>query len=250
MQIRVKVLGLSESDELRLKKIFKLSASRKKQYILVEEKADILITANPAYQAIGDISVMTLGAVEKFPDSKAHIRPPLLGIRVLKALDAMELTQSSPVTVSETTTQIVSESIDESQNIYDILVVDDSILIHKALELELHKADFGTNITFVESGEACLDSVKDKKFDLVFLDVMMPGIDGYNTCTEIRKNPHYKKTPIIMLSGKTSPLDEVKGVMAGCTTYLTKPIKHEDFQKLLIRMDKWLENFNPSPLTP
>jgi twitching motility two-component system response regulator PilG len=72
----------------------------------------------------------------------------------------------------------------------------------------------------------------------------MPGIDGFETCTQMRKSPKLKKTPIIMLSAKTSPLDEVKGVMAGCTTYMTKPIVHEEFQKVIRRISKWIENIS------
>jgi DNA-binding response OmpR family regulator len=69
---------------------------------------------------------------------------------------------------------------------------------------------------------------------------MMSDMDGYETCIQFRNNPRYKKTPIIMVSGKTSPLDEVKGVMAGCTTYLTKPVQDEAFQKLSARVLAWL----------
>jgi CheY-like chemotaxis protein len=74
---------------------------------------------------------------------------------------------------------------------------------------------------------------------------MMPGIDGYETCTQIRKKPLYKKTPIVMVSAKCSPLDEVKGIVAGCTTYLTKPVQNEAFQKLSHRMMEWLANKKP-----
>ena len=75
---------------------------------------------------------------------------------------------------------------------------------------------------------------------------MMPGIDGYETCGKIRSNADYKKTPIIMLSGKTAPLDEVKGVIAGATTYLTKPIQHDQFQQVLQRITRWLNEFRQS----
>lgn len=82
-----------------------------------------------------------------------------------------------------------------------------------------------------------------KTYDFIFLDVMMPGIDGYETCGQIRKIAAMKKTPIIMLSAKTSPLDEVKGVMAGCTNYVTKPIKSAEFQNMLGRIMDWLGNY-------
>lgn len=124
---------------------------------------------------------------------------------------------------------------------YRALVVDDSTAIQKSLELNLAKVPQIGLIDFADSGESAIVQAESNQYDLIFLDVMMPGIDGYETCTRLRKKPEYKKTPIIMVSGKTSPLDEVKGVMAGCTTYLTKPVQPEAFQKLSIRVLAWLD---------
>lgn len=124
---------------------------------------------------------------------------------------------------------------------YRALVVDDSPAIQKSLEINLATLSQIGMIHFADTGESALEKAEAMQYDLIFLDVMMPGIDGYETCTRLRKKPEYKKTPIIMVSGKTSPLDEVKGVMAGCTTYLTKPVQQEAFQKLGIRVLTWLE---------
>jgi two-component system, cell cycle response regulator len=124
---------------------------------------------------------------------------------------------------------------------YRVLVVDDSPAIQKSLEINLATLSQIGMIEFADTGESALEKAEAIQYDLIFLDVMMPGIDGYETCTRLRKKPEYKKTPIIMVSGKTSPLDEVKGVMAGCTTYLTKPVQQEAFQKLSIRVLTWLE---------
>lgn len=124
---------------------------------------------------------------------------------------------------------------------YRALVVDDSPAIQKSLQINLATLPQISMIHFADTGESALEKAEVMQYDLIFLDVMMPGIDGYETCTRLRKKPEYKKTPIIMVSGKTSPLDEVKGVMAGCTTYLTKPVQQEAFQKLSIRVLSWLE---------
>jgi CheY-like chemotaxis protein len=78
----------------------------------------------------------------------------------------------------------------------------------------------------------------------VFLDIVMPGIDGYEVCKQLRKMPNYKRTPVIMLSGKTGPLDEVEGILAGASTYMLKPVKHKDFQQTLERISKWLAHFS------
>ncbi len=122
---------------------------------------------------------------------------------------------------------------------YRALVVDDSLAIRKQLELELRDAGF--NADFAEDGERALEKTAHNHYDLIFLDIMMPGIDGYEVCRALRKQPRWKKTPITMLSGKTSPLDEVEGVLAGCSTYLTKPIRHDDFQKMLERVRRWID---------
>ncbi len=122
------------------------------------------------------------------------------------------------------------------------LVIDDSAAIRKQLELELRDANISAD--FAESGEQALEMIKETQYDLVFLDIIMPGIDGYETCKNMRAITDYKKTPIIMLSGKTSPLDEVQGVIAGATTYLTKPVKSDKLQETLTRVTTWLENFN------
>lgn len=126
---------------------------------------------------------------------------------------------------------------------FTALVVDDSLAIRKQLEIELEEA--GIAAEYAETGEQALEMAAESHFDLVFLDIMMPGIDGYEVCKTLRKVPEHKKTPIIMLSGKTSPLDEVQGVLAGATTYLTKPVNHAGFQSVLSRVVKWLDDYRP-----
>ena len=133
----------------------------------------------------------------------------------------------------------IKEAVKKTE--YQVLVVDDSEIMQKALEVELVQVkDSIMNINFAESGEMALEQVGTKKYDLIFLDVMMPGIDGFETCTLMRKITDLKKTPIIMVTGKASPLDEVKGIMAGCTTYLTKPLNHKGFQDVMEKVSFWL----------
>jgi CheY-like chemotaxis protein len=149
-----------------------------------------------------------------------------------------------PETVSEDTSLKLKEQVSTDKDGYRVLVVDDSLAIQKSLEINLVTLPQIGTIDFADSGEIALEKAESVRYDLIFLDVMMPGIDGYETCTRLRKQPDYKKTPIIMVSGKTSPMDEVKGVMAGCTTYLTKPVQQEAFKKLSVRVLTWLEKLN------
>ncbi len=126
---------------------------------------------------------------------------------------------------------------------YDVLIVDDSEMMHKALKIELNKSGISLQVDYVFSGEEALEKLTNKYYDFIFLDVMMPGIDGFETCGQIRKIEKMAKLPIIMLTAKTSPLDEVKGIVAGCTTYLTKPIDSDEFQKMLLRIMRWIKDF-------
>lgn len=144
-------------------------------------------------------------------------------------------TPPTPEQPSETHTAV------DLQYRYTALVVDDSAAIRKQLEIELRNAHIKAE--FAETGEEALEKSAQTAYDLVFLDIVMPGIDGYEVCRQMRSRKAMKKTPIIMLSGKTSPLDEVQGVIAGASTYLTKPVKHEQFQQTLTRVSKWLSNF-------
>ena len=126
---------------------------------------------------------------------------------------------------------------------YSVLVVDDNAAMQQALTIELEKLPTPISLTYADSGEQALERVDQHSFDFIFLDILMPGIDGFETCTRMRDIPSLKKTPIIMLTSKTSPLDEVKGIMAGCSTYLTKPIDQDEFQKVIGRVSNWVDEF-------
>ena len=110
------------------------------------------------------------------------------------------------------------------------MVVDDSQPVRKQLEIELKM--LGAKVELAESGEQALELSRNQSYDIIFLDVMMPGIDGYKVCKVLKKDARSKNTPIIMLTGKSSPFDKVKGTLSGCDTYLTKPLQHEEFQNV------------------
>ncbi|NJN45180.1 MAG: response regulator [Candidatus Competibacteraceae bacterium] len=114
---------------------------------------------------------------------------------------------------------------------FKALIVDDSRPVRKQIELELKL--FGIQVDSAESGEQAFDLLDQKTYNLIFLDVVLPGIDGYQICKTIKRDKTRKKTPIVMLTGKSSPFDRVKGALAGCDTYLTKPVKQASFQKVV-----------------
>lgn len=111
------------------------------------------------------------------------------------------------------------------------LVIDDSPTVRKQLILEL--GSFNIQVDTAESGEEGLEKLKQGSYDIVFLDVVMPGADGYQVCKTIRRMPETKTIPVVMLTSKSSPFDKVRGSLAGCNSYLTKPVEYENFYHVL-----------------
>ena len=107
-----------------------------------------------------------------------------------------------------------------------VLIVDDEPMARTLLRLMLVRAGF--HVTEAEDGFDALDKIRKNQPDVVLLDVMMPGMDGFAVCEQLRSEAATAELPIIMLSAKTD-LDSInKGLRAGATVYLTKPISPED----------------------
>ena len=103
------------------------------------------------------------------------------------------------------------------------LVVEDSIVNQK--QLDIHLKIMGFNVEFVDNGLDAIDKINSMRFDLVFLDIMIPKLNGYKVCKIIKKNPQTKGVPIIMLTSRDGTFDKVRGKMAGTNDYLTKPLQ-------------------------
>ena len=112
-----------------------------------------------------------------------------------------------------------------------VLVVDDSLPVRIQLKKPLEKAF--DHVDVAETGEEALDLLARRSYDLVLLDVILPGIDGYETCKRIKSDPRHVDTPVVMLTSNSSPADKVKGKLAGCETYLIKPVKAAVFETVL-----------------
>ena len=120
-----------------------------------------------------------------------------------------------------------------------ILIVDDDVNIAELISLYLTKECFDTRI--VHDGETALKEFENYQPNLILLDLMLPGIDGYEVCREIRKT---SKVPIIMLSAKGEVFDKVLGLELGADDYIIKPF---DSKELVARVRAVLRRFNPIP---
>ena len=102
-----------------------------------------------------------------------------------------------------------------------VMVIDDSNTIRRSAEIFLAPA--GCQVLLAEDGFDALAKIVDHHPDVIFCDIMMPRLDGYQTCALIKKNEHFSNTPLIMLSSKDGLFDRARGRMVGSDQYLTKP---------------------------
>jgi twitching motility two-component system response regulator PilG len=110
-----------------------------------------------------------------------------------------------------------------------VMVIDDSNTIRRSAEIFLMQA--GCQVILAENGFDALAKIADHQPDLIFVDIMMPRLDGYQTCALIKKNGKHKVTPVIMLSSKDSLFDRARGRMVGSDEYLTKPFSKDSLLK-------------------
>ncbi len=116
------------------------------------------------------------------------------------------------------------------------LVVDDSVVIRRLMSIVLDKMGLGAD--YVDNGIKALSMLQDESYDIIFLDIMMEGMDGYKVCKHIKNNEKTKDIPVIMLTSRDGRIDKLRGKMAGADHYLTKPVKMSDFKNTV-------ENFLP-----
>ena len=121
-----------------------------------------------------------------------------------------------------------------------VLVIDDSNTIRRSAEIFLRQG--GHEVVLAEDGFDALAKVNDHTPDLIFCDILMPRLDGYQTCAIIKRNPRFTAVPIIMLSSKDGVFDKARGRMVGSEDYLTKPFTKEQLLRAVAQ-------YHPSKLS-
>ena len=118
----------------------------------------------------------------------------------------------------------------------DVLVVDDSDIVRYSMVKRLN--EYGKHVHMAASGEEALAMLPSHQYKLVFLDVMMSGMDGFEVCKRIKRSRDYKETAVYMLTSKGGMFDKVRANMAGCDGYLIKPLENHKLREVL---DKYFD---------
>ncbi len=265
----IAALGLRGTEESVLRSICVLSAhsSRAQSYTVggSPSRADIFIVDAGQPEALAQWKaadpLFGRSALLVEPDAPISaprgraLKRPLLASRLLGVLDEVALTEmrrppatlmpilSRPPGSTPAAPAAAPAESPTPRRRHSVLVVDDSPTVRKAIDLALRER--AADATLVATGEHALDEIAQKDFDLVLLDVVLPGTDGYQVCKAIKKGYGNQHTPVVMLTSKSSPFDRLRGMLAGCDGYLTKPAKRDDFLRLL---DKHLKGGPGDPV--
>lgn len=240
--IRLGYMGLNPHEVRVVKTMFALSPELKESYLLTGtaelDKADLVLVNIDNPEAITHwkkitrinkfATPMALSATGRTIKGGVYLSLP---IRLSKLVSALK-----KVLLASTETVFNIPSSEDGAGL-NILVVDDSYPVRKYMEqklVELSKVPVELN--FAESGEEAMKKFKNQFFDMVFLDVMMEGVDGYKVCKAIKAKYN---SFVVMLTSKKSPFDRVRGTMSGCNAYITKPPKD---QRLAEELEKCLKN--------
>ena len=113
-----------------------------------------------------------------------------------------------------------------------VLIIDDSNTIRRSAEMFLRQA--GYEVLLAQDGFEALAMISDHRPRVIFVDIMMPRLDGYQTCALIKQNTLLKSTPVIMLSSKDGAFDRARGRLAGSDLYLTKPFTKENLIRAVV----------------
>jgi len=275
----VEVIGFSQTELMALASVFDLSSRRVPKFVRHNSPGNLpdilLVDANDmeAVRQLGERNASGQIPTIMIGDSNRGTNWPLLArpIRWMKLFQAFDVAIGSPT--SETPKPVAAAPVAASavvqpgvqaragspvmpvakpamtvgevsgawraQNpqIDSVLVVDDNLTVREFMKSKL--AAFNFNVDYAENGEQAIGFTGQKHYTCIFLDVVMPGIDGYQVCKLIKSNRSAQKTAVVMLTSKDSPFDKIRGSMSGCDAYLTKPV---DEEKLLETIAKFLQH--------
>lgn len=256
--ISVALIGIPSIEEKRLDAAFLHSQTRHTAYTATDLQSSpqiLMVNADePASliewrkyrntleaQEIADPPSVLVSKDREFKTDHYQVRRPLIASRAISILDqvtAKEFTVQEEVAILEQTADQVAntqspeqttQSNDSSSEV-TALVIDDSLPVRIQMDQALRP--FTNRVDFAESGEEAFELINTNEYQIIFLDVILPGMDGYEICKVIKQG-RAKNTPIIMLTGNSSPADKIKGKLAGCDTYLIKPVGKAIFKEVV-----------------
>ena len=263
--------GFSDAEKSMLTSTFRLTSRREMSYVEASDaecRADIYLINADNPEALEDLSKREIGVPNVHSPAVVIGRTPVetpwpfvakpihwmrlfenLDTEMQRALRERSARQSHQggqhgwdgATLRRSSDQKVAAAplIVEAPARETVLVVDDSATVRAFMRIKLSPFQF--DVDFAETGEQAVEKAlakaKEKPYNCIFLDIMMPGIDGYEVCKKIKANATTKPSAVVMLTSKSSIIDKLRANWSGCDAFLSKPVAEDD---LLATIAKFL----------
>ncbi|HVL75888.1 MAG TPA: response regulator [Noviherbaspirillum sp.] len=255
----LEMMGFSDAEKSMLASTFRLTGRRAYCYAEAaspEERVDIYLVNGDSAQALAELDahrpsvyapavlVGRGGADLPWP----RVERPIHWMRLFEQLDAQMKTalaerdrREAAATAWDGRTfrrandrRLPPEPVYlEPSPLESVLVVDDSATVRAFMRAKL--APFRFDVDFAENGEKAIDMAQAKHYTCIFLDIMMPGMDGYQVCKRIKTSAATRESAVVMLTSKSSALDKFRGSWAGCDAYLGKPVGEDELLSTIAR---------------
>jgi CheY-like chemotaxis protein len=190
-------------------------------------RANLRVVPNPSPLAA---SLPAAARIADAPMVAPMVAPPMAPVPAAATPASAPLPLPLPIPVAPVSSAPTPRH--EEHN-FRVLAVDDSPLMRTFLQNKLQP--YGISPEFASSGEEALFKISKQHFDMIFLDVMLPGMDGYDVCKMIKKNKDNSLMKVVMLTSKDKTFDKIRGTMAGCDGYLTKPVDELKLRAIIER---------------
>lgn len=251
--VRVALSGFSGFERKTFESFFRLAANRSPAYTLADKAlgADFVLcddstASEDSVRRAGALSRCIVIGTRQIEGSLGLLPRPINMMSLLRFMDARVRDKAAGATSAPTQAPTPARAAapaparapapepETRAALDDILVVDDSDIALRFMADRLNR--FGFQVHLCRSGEEALRRVTERHFEFVFMDVTMEGIDGYTTCRHIKKQtyPAGRRPPsVVMLTSRGGTVDRIRGTMAGCDAYLTKPLQEQELLKVI-----------------
>jgi two-component system, cell cycle response regulator len=241
----VSLLGFTDPVEQNIiRRFFEMSRAGKRAHgyesaiaCATEAEAVLLDVDDPAavqaWRNLGGARLKTLQVGAQAVDETLPWVTRPFSLRTIKELDHLVDRRAEISKGSTTSSNVVELPLGPRSRNAQVLVVDDSPIVRSLMEMKL--SAYGVQVDFAQDAVEALDKTRSNAYQVVFMDVVMPGMDGYEACKRIKQDPATRHIEVIMLTSRDGMFDKMRGSMAGCNAYLVKPVEEAKLKLVLDR---------------
>lgn len=242
---RIFHIGLGKREVLVIRSLFRLAPELNEKFVfgppLDGDEVDIVFVNGDNTESLRDLDTLRKEREDVIPILVVSDDREIPGLPMVKKPLAFKKFMQILEAITAAEASVVMESVGRDIKHARVLVVDDSFPARRYMKFKIEELARGlVNVTvdFAETGEVAVHAAESNRYDVAFLDVVLPGMDGYETCKRIKQvsNLH-----AVMLTGQKAAINRMRAKLAGCNEYLTKPPPDDELKRIFTELAARLE---------